>query len=465
MGFLEHLQSSMILGTKLHHPRSKQLDIERIGTFFKAIDTQDFTTIINMLDQGFDLETRHIKSSHTPLMHALKNGYDELLFFFVNMGSNIYCTDKEGYSLLYYALQHDNELFLNYLIRHHTFMMQNNKQKSLSLELYAKKMHIDTLQAYEKLQSDYRFDEDIFRVVRNADMAALVYSIYKHQDIHVTNTKKQSLLHLAIIARSKAMLLLLLNHNISIDCKDKYGNTPLIYAALYPNRLEFLKLLLARNATINQANHSEHTALTMAIRKHNFKAIWMLLKQGASINIRDGIHTPLSLLHEHLHQSETAQERQAFRELLSYFTIHGAHVDAIGHTIGWTPLQLTINYLDSNFYLKHMHKLIRLGANIEKKDRVGRTPLMLAAGLGREKSVKFLVKHNARLNEVDKYGWSALMLAIYNNFFPIVKYLIRKGADVNLKTKNQLCALKIAQDQKHELIVLYLIEHGATPID
>ena len=465
MGFLEHLQSSMILGTKLYNPRFEQLNIERTNTFFKALDCRNFTTINQMLDHGFNLETRHIKSSYTPLMYVLKNGYDDLLFYLINLGANIYTQDTQGYTLFYHALESDNEPFLNYLIDNHAFNEQSKELKELSLKRYAQKMGIDKLQAYEKLQSTHRFDEDIFRAVRGAQISTLLYYIHKKGNVHLKNNKKQSLLHLSIIARSKPMMLLLLNQNISIDCKDKYGNTPLIYAALYPNRLEFLKVLIEQKATLDQANHSEHTALTMAIRKHNFQAIWMLLKAGASIHIRDGIHTPLSLLHEQLQQSQSSFERKEFRKLLHYFMVHGAHVDCIGNSIGWTPLQLTINYYDSNFYLKHMQKLIELGANIEKKDRIGRTPLMLAAGLGREKSVKLLIKHNARLNEIDKYGWSALMLAVYNNFFPIVKYLIKKGADVNLQSKNQLNALKIAKDQKHELIELYLLEHGAQEID
>lgn len=465
MGFLEHLQSSIILGTRLDYPRSKHLESKKLSDFFHAIDHKDYETLEQMLDEGFDLETKHPVTSHTPLMHALIQGHDDMLFFFVNLGANIYTTDKEQNSLFFHALRYGSELFINYLIRYHAFNMQSHAMRKKSFQRYNQDRKLPTLSAYSMLQSDFEFDEDIFRTVRRGDIAQLVYYLNNQGDPQRTNSKKQTLLHLAIIAGSKPMILLLLNQSISIDCKDKFGNTPLIYSALYPNRLGFLKLLIKRQATLNQSNHSEHTALTMAIRKHNFDAIWELLKNGANINLRDGINTPLSLAHDHLSQAKNDQERSEFRKLLRFLTIHGAHVDAVGDIIEWTPLQLTINYFDSDFYLSHMEKLVNLGADIEKIDKVGRTPLMLAAGLGREKSVEFLVAKKAHMDRLDNYGWSALMLATYNNNFPIVKYLINHGADVNLKSKGELSALKIAQDQNNELIAIYLKEHGATPIE
>jgi ankyrin repeat protein len=200
----------------------------------------------------------------------------------------------------------------------------------------------------------------------------------------------------------------------------------------------------------------------MAIRKHNFEAINLLLKAGANINVRDGIHTPLSLIHDQLSSPIETEAKEKFRDILTQLYAHGAHVDTPGDTIGWTPLQLTMNFHDTKFYISHAKKLIALGAKLDVQDNVGRTPVMIASALGRLQSLKLLAKEGADLNVTDKYGWSALMLAVYNNHFDVVRALISFKADINLTTKGQLSALKIAIDQKNRRIERYLRDHGAS---
>lgn len=462
MGFLEHLQSSVILGTHLDTPQSEYFDVERIDLFFHHLKNNDQKNVQLMIEQGFSVDTPHHKTHITPLMYTISKDLESLSIFLVNFGANIYAQDIQDFSILYLSLKRNLTSLSELLIENGAFSLQSPLMQKKSFELI-NHHNINPLESYESLIYTTPKRENIFNIVHQGDIHNFVFFTAQKPKIDIQNSKKQSLLHLAVMSGSLAMTTTLLNRGLNIDCKDKYGNSPLIYATYSPRRFEILQLLVKRGATLDQINHAEHSALTMSIRKQNIQAIDLLLHSGANINTRDGIHTALSLVHDQLQIPSLSKEKVLFfRKALSFLHIHGAHVNCPGDTIGWTPLQLTMNYNESAYYLKHAAKLISLGADINLQDNVGRTPLMIASALGRIENVQLLSQEGASLNIVDKYGWSALMLAVYNNHFELVQELLIYQADINLTSKGQLNALKIAIDQKNRRMELYLLDNGAT---
>ena len=88
-------------------------------------------------------------------------------------------------------------------------------------------------------------------------------------------------------------------------------------------------------------------------------------------------------------------------------------------------------------------RLIEHGANINKKDRNGSTPLM-GAGLlrGREEQViVFLLNRGAAINAVDRAGSTAVIRAIHGCRYARAGFLIQKGADVHIRDKSGKSAL------------------------
>jgi ankyrin repeat protein len=77
--------------------------------------------------------------------------------------------------------------------------------------------------------------------------------------------------------------------------------------------------------------------------------------------------------------------------------------------------------------------LLRLGTDVDARDRHGQTALMLAAHAGHREVVETLIAHRANLNITAKFGLSATMLALVAGHAEIVRLLAKAGADLSLR--------------------------------
>jgi ankyrin repeat protein len=107
--------------------------------------------------------------------------------------------------------------------------------------------------------------------------------------------------------------------------------------------------------------------------------------------------------------------------------------------------------------------LLGRGAAIEARDRLGRTPLALAAKDGRERIVELLLKRGAAIDARAISGATPLFFAAEADRSSVVKYLLARGADVRLSGAAGLTPLMAAAfNGNHELVDLFVAE-GADP--
>ena len=85
--------------------------------------------------------------------------------------------------------------------------------------------------------------------------------------------------------------------------------------------------------------------------------------------------------------------------------------------------------------VKTVALLMTAGAKVNKADKDGETPLLVASGNGHTEIVKLLIEKGADVNKDDEDGQTPLYRASDNGLTEIVKLLIAAGADVNKADK------------------------------
>ncbi|EFJ07939.1 hypothetical protein SELMODRAFT_132644, partial [Selaginella moellendorffii] len=75
--------------------------------------------------------------------------------------------------------------------------------------------------------------------------------------------------------------------------------------------------------------------------------------------------------------------------------------------------------------------LLEFGANVEVRDRFGKTPMHEAAAAGQTLAMELLLANGANTEaRTESVGWTALHFATYAHHLDAVRILLAKGADV-----------------------------------
>lgn len=128
-----------------------------------------------------------------------------------------------------------------------------------------------------------------------------------------------------------------------------------------------------------------------------------------------------------LHWAVRAEDLETAQRLLA------AGADAtMANRLGVTPLALAADTGNTAM----MRLLLDAGANPNSADQAGETMLMIASRVGVLDAVRLLLDRGAIVDARDTtYQQTALMVAVRENRLDVVRLLIERGADVNAKTR------------------------------
>ena len=248
-----------------------------------------------------------------------------------------------------------------------------------------------------------------------------------------------------------------------LDVSDRYGITPLMYAAM-ENHILLAKALIAHGSDVNAAgtqpvgNNSYWikmdgvTPLALACRCGNVELAKLLLEAGADETLRDTKGNPpvFSLLryphgfHQNARIDDPMYGRK--RELLSLLK-ELELTDEEGYTVLMRSMEDSRDSFDkASAYSNNLSitlALIERGVNLEHTGNDGKRPLHLAVkALG--DIYKNLIKAGVELNVRDSDGNTPLLIACQQSDEKTVRYLLKAGADFTItnnkgKTAMDLC--------------------------
>ena len=232
-----------------------------------------------------------------------------------------------------------------------------------------------------------------------------------------------------------------------------------LYHSIKHNKVKVIEYLIENGSSLHfktKAGGDSPLLVAVKIGAGNKEKLFQLVKylteNGAELDVKDQYgHTALFIAFQNGHhtiakyllEKSTIAQRQAF--------FKAASEAAIKNKIEF-PLHCTIGYGT----LDKLKALIANGAQIEKKDKNGYTPLQYAVKFGKLKIVKVLVDVDAKFNTKD------ILSAHENGHHDIVEYLTEKQSEKTLKetvSNKDLCIICLSP--RNGFYILYPCHHAS----
>lgn len=190
---------------------------------------------------------------------------------------------------------------------------------------------------------------------------------------------------------------------------------------------------------------TSRTPLTAALFGNKREIINLLVKNGASVNTKDGGRAVPFISAIRSGDENLAKE---FINLCAHVNIYDGGGNALSVAIDKQNLEI-------------VRLLIEKGVDINKESGYGMWPLITASTRDSLEIVKLLVENGGNIKMVTTEGWTPLIAAMLSKQYEIAKYLIEHGANLDSRTNlDGYSAISEARKQGRQDILDLLASKG-----
>ncbi|MFH1777868.1 MAG: ankyrin repeat domain-containing protein [Candidatus Omnitrophota bacterium] len=180
------------------------------------------------------------------------------------------------------------------------------------------------------------------------------------------------------------------------------------------NKIKKQEVLIKQITNVNCRNKNNDTPLMVASKKGEYASVRILIKKGAKINtVNKQGDTALHL----------ACQRKYNAKVIAYLISKGAQINK-RNSLGMSPLIVASAWGCKN----NTAKLLKFSPNLNIKTLNDETAFTYAIVLGHKKVVTLLIDAGVNINKKDNFGWTPLNYAIYEKRKDIVNLLVKNGA-------------------------------------
>ncbi|WP_264336995.1 ankyrin repeat domain-containing protein [Wolbachia endosymbiont (group B) of Chorthippus brunneus] len=446
-----------------------------------------------LIEKGADINAENI-FGRKPIHVAAESNNTNIIEFFLSKGMNVDDTDRYGRTPLYCASWNGHLGVVKYLVEKGADINAQDKGGETSLDAATDQKHEDVVGYLKQVQ----LDQELLIAAQYGNFDEVRDLVSQGASLNAKYSNGMTVMHSAAYGGNLDIVkYFVADAKNSLEIKDNGGRVPLHYAA-YNGKLDVVKYFIDEGEVdVNLKDSDGQTALHMASGGGRLDVVGYLASKGADIKAKDKDgKTPLDIAIDRKHDSIVKYLKQAqlneqllaavkdsdFNEVQGLVN-RGANVNAKDKD-GKTPL----HYASQSIYsLDIVRYLISKGADIDVKNKDGKTPLDLAVQ-GNETSVveflkqtqldldkqlltavqdcniskaEVLVSRGANINTKNDDGYTSLHLAVLKNFRSGIDYLIKEGANIDDKDNIGRAPLHWAARDGYLDIVQAITEGGA----
>jgi ankyrin repeat protein len=292
--------------------------------------------------------------------------------------------------------------------------------------------------------------------VKSGDRTAALALLQQKVNVNMPEADGTTALHWAVQKDDADLVDRLIKAGANVNAKNDYGSTPMSEAAINGD-VAVLDKLLKAGANVESPNADGQTALMIIARTNNVEAARLLLSHGANVNAVEKWREQTPVMW-------AAAEGQA--GMVKELVAHGADVNARSHVNDWerqvtaearaiarpsgglTPLL----YAARQGCVGCTKALVEGGADLNLADPDSVSPLLLSVLNMNFDVAAYLIDKGANVNKWDRWGQSPLYAAVDVNTIPhggrpdrpsldettslqIIEMLLQKGANPNAQLK------------------------------